>query len=627
PSVRSDTIYALAVDSTRYPDEPYVVLLDDGVVRYEADGRGTRTYRSVIQILQADAVDTWAEQQFGYSPGHEKLTVNWVRVVRPDGSVVSDAPGQVQDADVPATLGDPVYSDRKVRRYSLRGVAPGTIVDFSYTIEELKPFLPGDFYRTWSIHNAHLVRRSRYIVDLPAGFTPHLIERNLNFARQTREVHGRRVWTWVTQDVPKPPQEDFASDSNGVLMSIELGGALSWQEIGKWYAGLARGRYALTPDVKARLPGLLADARSATDTLRALQRFVAQDIRYVSISLGLGGYQPRTPEEVVSSGYGDCKDKATLFVALAGAVGFRAWPVLLNSGGDVTRAIPSLQQFDHAIAAVELAGGRTYVDLTSDLTPFGQLPPSDQGEFALVVHPDGATEEVTLPLSPPGDNLSETIINGTLSPEGMITASYVERSLGSRQYQLRNLFTSSIDSAQRAAMARSLATRLYPGASADSLQIFDGRDLTADTRVALRIMNGQAARPAGASRKTMILTLPVGSMRSMADAATALEAKGPRVYPIDAAKVIGPIAGLTELTLTLPAGWHTQLPPPVDVRGKWGTYSSHYTQEGQTLKVTRRLEGARGVYPPDDLYDLTAWLRAVARDDVPYLVIETAGTP
>jgi hypothetical protein len=627
PSVKADTIYALAVDPTRYPDEPYIILLDDGVVRYEANGRGTRTYRSVVQILQADAVENWAEQEFSYSRGHEKLTVNWVRVVRPDGSVVSETPSQVQDADVPATMGDPVYSDRKVRRYSLSGVAPGTIVDFSYTVEELKPFLAGDFYRSWSVHNAHLTRRSRYILDLPAGFTPHLIERNLKFARQTQDVRGRRVLTWATQDVPKPPREEFASDSNDILMSIEVGGAMSWQDIGRWYAGLARDRYALTPAVSARLPALLAGARTADDTLRAVQRYVAQDIRYVSISLGLGGYQPRTPAEVVAAGYGDCKDKATLFVALAGAFGFRANPVLLNSGGVVTRGIPSIQQFDHAIAEVERAAGRTYVDLTSDLTPFGELPPSDQGQFALVVHPDGVTEEVTLPLAAPGDNLSQTVISGTLSPEGLITASYLERGRGSRQYPLRNLFTSNIDSTHRADFARSIASKLYPGATADSLQIFDGRDLQADTRVALKIVNGQAARPAGTSRKTLILTLPVGSMRGMADAAAALEAKGARVYPLDAAKLFGPISGLTELTLTLPPGWRTQLPPTVEVEGKWGKYSSRYTQEGQTLRMVRRLEGARGIYPPDDLYDLTAYLRAVAKDDVPYLVIETGSTP
>jgi transglutaminase-like putative cysteine protease len=626
PSVRNDTLYQLAVNPADHPDEPVVLLLDDGVVRYEADGTGVKTYRQVTQILSPEAVDEYAEHEFSYAPGHQRLTVNWIRVVRPDGTVVSDAPTQVQDADVPATLGDPVYTDTKVRRFSLSGVAPGTIIDWSYTVEERKPFFPGDFSTTWSVHTGRLTRRSRYLVDLPATMRPNVIQRNLTFQRRETVARGRRTYLWATEEVPRVMPEEFMADSNGILMDIELAAPLEWEAIGRWYAGLARGRYALDRTVLRKLPALLGRARSADDTLRAVQRWVAQDIRYVSIALGLGGYQPRTPAQVVATGYGDCKDKATLFIAVVNALGFRAYPVLLNSGERVERALPSIGQFNHAIAAVERPAGRVYVDLTADLVPYGELPGSDQGQFALVVHPDGASEQITLPEAAPSENLNETRIVGTLSPDGYVTASYEERGLGTHQHSLRSLFLGPIDSTHRADFARSIATKLYPGAEADSLQIFDGRDLTSDPRVALRIVHGVAARPTGNGR-TVILTLPFPSMRGMADAAAALEARGPRRFPIDAATIIGPVTGRTEVILTLPAGWRVQLPPAIRVTGKWGTYSAQYDQEGTTLHLCRQLEGARGVYPPEALPDLTAWLRAIGKDDVPYLVIESGATP
>src|SRR4051794_15141247 len=116
PSVRSDTIYRLAVSSDAYPDDDAVLLLDDRVVRYELDGTGVETYRQVTQVLKPEAVAGFAEHQFSYSPGHQQLTVNWIRVVRPDGTVVTEAPSQVQDADIPASMTDPVYADTKVRR-------------------------------------------------------------------------------------------------------------------------------------------------------------------------------------------------------------------------------------------------------------------------------------------------------------------------------------------------------------------------------------------------------------------------------------------------------------------------------------------------------------------------------
>jgi hypothetical protein len=214
---------------------------------------------------------------------------------------------------------------------------------------------------------------------------------------------------------------------------------------------------------------------------------------------------------------------------------------------------------------------------------------------------------------------------GTLSSDGFLTATYEERGLGTRQYSLRSLFLSPLDATGRGDFARSIATRLYPGAQADSLQIFDGRDLTAEPRVALKIVRGFAARSTGNSR-SFILSIPVASMRSMADAAAALEANGTRRFPIDAGKIIGPVTTATEIVLTLPPGWQAQLPPDVEVVGKWGSYTAEYRQDGNDLRLSRRLEGARGVYPPGDLPDLIQWLRAVAQDDVSYLVIEPAGT-
>jgi hypothetical protein len=626
PSVRSDTIYRLAVNPAAYPGQDAVLLFDDGVVRYEMNGTGSGTYRQVVQLLTPQAVEDYAEQEFSYSPGHQRLTINWIRVLRPDGSVISEAPQQVQDADVPAALGDPVYSDAKVRRYSLSGVAAGVIVDWSYTLEELKPFLAGDFLNTWEVQSGRLTRRSRFLVDIPAGMHPHLVERNLNFRRRETVSHGRHIYLWATQDVLPVEQEDFMADSNAGAMSIGLAAPIEWEDIGSWYSALGANRYTLNQTLREQVRSLVRGAKTADDSLRAVHRWVAQDIRYVSITLGLGGYQPRMPADVVATGYGDCKDKATLFVAAARALGFRAYPVLLDAGGTVDRALPSLQQFNHAIAMLERPDGRVYLDLTDDLSPYGELPESDQGQFGLIVYPDGTSEQVTLPEAAAGDNLNQTIIAGTLSSDGYVTASYEERGQGSRQYGLRSLFVSPLDSVHRADFARSIATKVFPGAQPDSLQVFDGRDLLAQPRVSLKLVRGLAGRPAGAGG-TLILTLPFPSMRGMADAAAALEAAGPRRFAVDAATVIGPVTTMAELRLVLPAGWRARVPASLNVAGKWGSYRAQYRQAGDTLFIARRLEGARGVYPPESVSDLAEWLRSVSRDDVPFLVIDPPPAP
>jgi hypothetical protein len=620
PSVKPDTIYKLAVNAAEHPEEDAVFLLDDGVVRVEADGRGTETFRQVVQILKPGAVERYNEFRWSYAPGHEKFTLNWIRVIGPDGKVISEGPSHEQDSDMPAQMGDPVYSDRKVKRVSLSGVAPGTLVDYSYSREELKPFLPGDFFQSWSVSTGLTVRRSRFIVDVPASLAVKLHERNLNFPRKTQDIGGRRVYTWTAADVPRIKGEPYAADSNNVQMEVALSSPLAWQDIGRWYAQNARDRYSLGAAANAKLKQVLAAAapRTRDDTIRAVHRWVAQDIRYVSIALGLGGYQPRQPDTVVVSGFGDCKDKATLFVAAMNSLGITTYPVLLNSTGISYRELATLEQLDHAIAAVKTPTGYQFTDLTSEFTPYGELPYDEQGELALVVHPDGATEEKELPLTRPADNATTIRIVGELSPDGTFNGHYAEDATGSLQYGLRSAFENPLDSTEKANAANAIASKFFDTAEGDSLVGFEGKDLRAKAHLTLEIKHGKAATSAG---ETEILTNPLGSMSGMVTAAKELENAKERHFPVDAARILGNRTTIAELRLKLPGGWKAQLPPSVTAVSPFGTYESTYAQDGDVLLIRRKTVGALGVYAPERIKDVAAWFREVAKDDAKLIMI------
>ncbi len=624
PSVASDTIYRLAVNPADYPDESVVLLLDDGVVRIEPDGRSTRTYRQVVQVLKDDAIEAEAEHILSYSPGHQRLRINWMRVVKPSGEIVSDKPAHEQESDVPASIGDPVYSDRKVHRVSLSGVAVGTLVDYSYTIEELKPYRAGDFFDSWSVSAGTLVKRSRYLVDVPDGFNPVIRERNLSFARREARGHGRHVYIWATSDVPHVKGEPYAADSNSVMMSVAVSAPTSWNDIAHWYAGLARDRYHTSPTVDRKVRELVAGAKTMDDTLRAVQRWVAQDIRYLSIALGLSGYQPRPPDSVVQTGFGDCKDKATLFVAALKTLGLTAYPVLLSSDGDAVRGMPSISQFDHAIAAVERPGGYLFVDLTSELTPLGSLPYAEQGAFALVVRSDGSGDEVTLPADALDRNRSEAHLVGTLDEDGLFDGRFENVSSGIDQYTLRRAFEEPLDSTKRANLMRSIASRLFPGSAGDSLDAFDGKDLRATPHMSMHIEHGKATSSSG---DTEIFAIPFGSMEGLATAADEVEARGTRHFPIDAERVFGASTSVTEMRVTLPPGWKARLPKNVNATSAFGSYSSEYAQDGRELRITRRITGAKGVYPPERVGELVSFFRAVAKDDAKFIVLERPTSP
>ncbi len=618
-----DSIYKLAVDSAKFPEQGTVLLLDEGAVTVEADGRHTVTYHQVTQILRDRAVASRREQRLVYDPTHEKLTINWIKVLKPTGEVLSDKPSQTQESDVPAGMVDPVYLNRKVLRASLSGVAVGTLIDYSYTREELKPFRTGDFFDVWRVTAGTTVRRSRFVVNAPKDMKLIIEEHNLPFTRTETTAHGRTTYTWATSEVPWTKGEMFAADSNTVAELVRIAAPGAWSDIGHWYAGLARDRYAPSAALRDTVRALVAHATTLNDSLRAIHRWVAQDIRYVSLSLGIGGFQPRFPDTVMRTGFGDCKDKATLFVAALGVLGVEAYPVLLNAGGRVDRSLPTIGQFDHAIAAIRRKGAYQYTDLTSGVTPFGELPLGDESEFGLVVHADGRTEEVTLPSDPPGANRLENHLTGTLSPDGMFNGRFEERTSGAAADGLRGAMRQRLDSTQRANGMRSLAQSIFPNAQGDSLVTFDGKDLQAAPTITMRIRHGQASVSSGT---TDVLTVPfLHQMGAVGSTADQLATAGPRHYPINAAKILSTLDMVYNVRITLPPGWHARLPKSVSAPSPFGSYESAYSQEGADLVIHHRLHGAQGIFAPERIDDLIAWFRLIGTDRVQVVLIDHGG--
>jgi transglutaminase-like putative cysteine protease len=621
PTAADDSLYRLAVNPATHEGEATHLLLDSTSVNVKNDGSVVKTFRRVIQVLTEAGATTLREQQFGYVPGHQSFVVQWLRVVRPDGSVVSAAPTQVQESDVPAPVStSPMYSDQKIVRMSLSGVTVGTILDAAFTVDEHNPALTGDFAQTYVFTPGSSIERARFTLDVPSSTTPRIREDNLDFKRDTRSEKGRTRYVWSRNQTPKVQREPFAADSNGVIMDVRVGGALTWTDVSRWYAALARGRYDATPRLTRLVDSLVAGAKTRDDSIRAVHRWVAQDIRYVGIELGIGGYQPRMPDTIIATGYGDCKDKATLFITALDHLGIHAFPVLLSINATARRDMPSPQQFNHEIAAVALAsGGYRFVDLTSSFSAYGELPPNIQGGFGLVVFPDGRNEEVTLPRDVSASNVVSLRLTGELSADGKFNGYYDEEATGALAAGMRASFASPPDSAQRAEAARQIARKYFTSGEGDSLSGFNGRDYTVPAHVHVRIRDANATTTAGAE---ILLNNPFPSLVAISSVADDIARLPARRFPIDASKIVGMRTAVMELRVTLPEGWHARLPANVVATSVFGDYTATYSQQGREVVISRRLVGETGIFLPRRVNELVAWLRAIGGDDVKLIVLD-----
>ena len=142
---------------------------------------------------------------------------------------------------------------------------------------------------------------------------------------------------------------------------------------------------------------MLRGAWSRKEKIKRLYEYVATNIDYVGIELGIWAIKPHSAPEIFKEGYGDCKDKTTLLSTMLSAVGIQSYPVLISAGESsrVVREIPSLAYFNHMILAVEENGdgGLIWLDATAETCAFGDLPAGDQDRWALIVNPDFLMKE------------------------------------------------------------------------------------------------------------------------------------------------------------------------------------------------------------------------------------------
>jgi hypothetical protein len=613
-----DSLYRLAVDPKDHPDDPYVWLLDEGKYSVEADGHTKNTVRQVVQILKPQGASFYRERVFSWNPERQKLTVNWMRVVKPGGEVISDRPEQIQDSDVPAQMGVPMYTAAKVRRMSLSGLDSGTILDFSVTTESDAPLMKGDFYEAWRVTTPTYVVRSNLELDVPVAMHTRIIEHNLDFKRTETVANGRRTYAWRKQNVDKFRSEPWAPDSIKQGMSITVSPSFDWDAIGKWYVPIARGAYAVTPSVEEKMKTVLAGAKNLDDSIAKIHKWVTQDIRYVAIELGRGGYVPRSAETVVRTGFGDCKDKAMLFAAALGKMGVTAYPVLLNINGAEQKETPSVTQFNHMIAAVKRGKGYVFSDLTAGSYPFGILPRSEQGALAVLVKENGA-EQITLPEESSSNASAETLISGQLAEDGVFSGHYDEALKGYIAPAMRMLFQTTLDSTRREFLGRSIAGRFFQRAETDSLLMFDGKDLNVEPRISLRITRAKIMSTTG---DVMLLNNPLRPLASYSQIADGIEKETKRRLPYDMSKLAPQSLSRTEVRIKLPRGWTATLPESTKIDGPLVKYEVSYTQVGDELRMMRSISGSKAIVPASQRMDIVRLFRTIGSDEGQVIVIK-----
>jgi transglutaminase-like putative cysteine protease len=348
-------------------DGTYTLLYDTQILD---TGTTTLTYRrQVDKVTSREGLEKASKTSIDFDPYRETLAINAIHIIR--GKQVIDALGSASIDTIrrESSADEDIWTGVMTSVIQVRDLRVGDVIDVSWTWTDRQIDWVGNVFASfdigWSVPvgmtHARLVREG----GAPLYVRPHAGAPAPVISRQG----GRIIYDWSRADGDPVQDDDDRPKWFSPWATVEVSTMHNWGDVVNWALPLYQDPGPMPADLAARVAAIAARTPDPARRTVLAMRVVQDDIRYNSLSMGAGSYQPRQIGEVWRSGFGDCKDKARLLAVILGKLGVQAWPALTDSdqGGGLAARLPAPTVFDHVIVLARIAGHDYWLDATKSL--------------------------------------------------------------------------------------------------------------------------------------------------------------------------------------------------------------------------------------------------------------------
>lgn len=583
----------------KYPDSESLLVFEEANYIQRRDGTNLSRYRGVSFIAKEEAL--WQSQvSLSFDPHRERVRVIHARSFGLDGKVNTLSQDQIKIAK--GTSGGVYFNQRQQLRFTIPEVAVGSLVDYSYEIEEFNPFDKNLFQGRSYFQGSSPVGESILRVSVPHDKKLYYVAKNCDeYASEPKKLDGvdTIIYSWKFNDMPPVTPEPYMPSYRDIIPAIYFSLHKDFSYIHNKLKPMYEKRFQLTEMVKKQVEKIIDGAKNLDEKIARLYKFCQKEIRYISIKGNLASNQVGHPaEETLKNKYGDCTDKGMLLATMLKHIGVEAYPVGIrtNSAG---RAVREIGIFDdnHCITEVHLDGRIFYLDSTATDYRYPYFRPDDHGTNA-----DNAMLQTLnpVPLPPPEDNAVQVVRNIKLHSDGTTEIDFKSEQNGSSEayfrQSARNLKPEEYEKQIRASVAAltadyelKIATHSDP---LDFSQAFKARSAYTLNKFAPK------------SGRFMIFSIPYFEL-SFPEISLE-ERKYPIEYTTTRLKT-------EEINIEIPEGYRVNyLPTPLRVQSPYVEFEVIYDQQGNNINITRKLAFPRRVVPVHEYDKYKAQLQKIA---------------
>lgn len=341
--------------------------------------------------------------------------------------------------DRSAVASGTLYSDNRVQYLD------HTPQEYPYTIVYESEVRSGStvFIQPWAPVSGYFlsVQKSTYNFQNPKNIPFRIAEKNLE-EHKVQKLETDGAFTYTITELPAYRHEYLSPDINKFLPGVRValneftlvgvqGKATNWDEFGKWqYDYLLAGKNQLPAATVQKITALTKTAKDDVEKARIIYQYVQDNTRYISVQLGIGGWEPMLAGDVDKLGYGDCKALTNYTKALLDSQKIVSHYAVVFSGErkDLDPDFASMQG-NHVILNIPQEDEDIWLECTSQTTPFNYLGDFTDNRHVLLVKPEGG-EIVKTKAYSFSENLRESYTTISLDNNGSFIAEVSRKSEG-----------------------------------------------------------------------------------------------------------------------------------------------------------------------------------------------------
>ncbi len=583
-------------------NEDAVTIAEVTAVKVQQSGLSSRFQQLAVKVFTQRGVDAFRQLPITYSPDRQEVRVLKARVTKPDGSVVESFGDGERNINEPWTG---MYYDARARVLTFPALAPGDVLEVQWRTEDtsLENLLSDYWGDVDAVQSTVPKKRYRYLVDMPQSRPLAWNASSLpKWVSTKQETKGdRTLYRFEANDVKKVVPEPQMPGWAEIATPLHVSTYQSWDAVGRYWWGLVRDQLTTNDELQKTVNTVLknVDRKKPADVVAAIYGFVVTNTRYVALEFGIHGYKPYRVDRILARRFGDCKDKASLIVAMLKLAGIDARLVLLRMRnlGTLPPEPASLAAFNHAIAYVPSLD--LYLDGTADFHGSKELPSADRVANVLVVEPDGKSRFLTTPEASPADNVTSVAMEIALKPDGSATTKGTVVGTGQAAPELRRQYQTQ---ATRQATFEQTWANSFPGVTVSELTISDTTKLEQPLTMTFKLAVPRYAEAGGG----LLRFFPFGASRAFTQVMAPLsERQSDVTFP-------GVWTNRFEYTYSLPPGWTPgELPPKLVEASEFGSLTIEVASKDGKLKVTGEMIISKARISVDRYAAFREWLLKV----------------